>query len=453
MPGRIDFTMGFNVGNSATARDGDSHYRIYILGNFSGQSDAAWQQRKIARVDSDNFEQAMTQIMPALEVAPGFRLEFATLEAFHPDAWLQHVQLLADLQKLKQNLNNPNTAKQAAAKIRAFFPADIPAHPVQTPETESQEDMLQRLLGKKPERVGGVTDTLDSLIERMVSPYVSKDVDPDHQALMQVIDAALCQFLQTLLHQVDFQNLEALWRATAALVNEEAADRHEFFLVDISQAELNVGGDRFAQTLLQHIQAGDGEQDVLLVGDYRFSDSADDKDLLGFCSRLAKACDGRFLGGVEPSLLESLLTGGAENAQNWLAYRREICADHVMLAAPRFLLRLPYGNKRDPLEAFAFEECSNIPRANELLWGNPAFLCARALIEAAQGQAGEAGFFFDDVPAFSYQQDGEPKLQPATEVVFNEAQANLLVSQGVMPVIGFHQRRGIRLLGLATLAE
>ncbi|MBS3955468.1 MAG: type VI secretion system contractile sheath large subunit [Methylomicrobium sp.] len=46
------------------------------------------------------------------------------------------------------------------------------------------------------------------------------------------------------------------------------------------------------------------------------------------------------------------------------------------VAYPRYLLRLPYGNKRNPVDTFDFEECSIIPQPEELLWGHPAFLCS-----------------------------------------------------------------------------
>jgi predicted component of type VI protein secretion system len=115
-------------------------------------------------------------------------------------------------------------------------------------------------------------------------------------------------------------------------------------------------------------------------------------------------------------------------------------------------MRLTYGSKRDPLESLAFEECGNIPQTDELLWGNPAFLAARVLLRAAQDQTTAEQFFFADVPAFSYELDGEQVLQAATEVVLNEAQANNLLAQNIMPVIGYRQRQGLRLLGLDALS-
>ncbi|QSB02691.1 type VI secretion system contractile sheath large subunit [Methylomonas sp. EFPC1] len=451
MSGRIDFTMGFNAGKTAKA-GGDSSYRVYVFGNFSGAS-APWEQSKIRKIDVDNFEQVMAQILPALEVSPGISLQFATLEDFNPDAWLGKIKLLADLRTLKSELGNPNTAAQAAAKIQAFFPAVAASEPV-TPalETESQDDMLERLLGKKPEGTVTASDSLDSLLKQIVEPHVARDANPQHQALIDLIDAATAQFVKALLHRQDFQALEALWLATDGLVHEEAADAQQLYLLDISQAqllaELEKGGESVVQRLQQHMQTGDGEQDVLFVADYLFSDNAEDKTLLGFCADLAAKCGAGFLAGAGNGLVVEAL----QNAADWLAYRQQIQADSVILTYPRVLMRLPYGSKREPLETFAFEECDAVPQTDELLWGNPAFLAARVLLRAAQDNAVAEQFFFADAPAFSYELDGEQLMQPATEVVLNEAQANNLLAQNIMPVIGYRQRQGLRLLGLDTLS-
>jgi type VI secretion system protein ImpC len=452
MSGRIDFTMGFKAGNAAKARSGDSTYRVYIFGDFSGAA-APWEHSKIRKIDVDNFEQVMAQIMPTLEVNPGTTLQFATLEEFHPDAWLGKIKLLADLRTLKAELDNPNTAAQAAAKIQGFFPALASSDAaVPAPATESQDDMLERLLGKKPEGAVAASDSLDNLLKQILEPHVAKDANPQHRVLVDLIDAATAQLVKSLLHRQDFQALEVLWRATAGLVHEEAADAQQLYLLDISHAqllaELEKGGDSVVQRLQQHMQTSDGEQDVLFLADYLFADNSDDKVLLGYCADLAAKCGAGFLAGAGNGLVVEAL----QNPSDWLACRQQIQADSVILTYPRVLMRLPYGSKRDPLESLAFEECGNIPQTDELLWGNSAFLAARVLLRAAQDDATAEQFFFADVPSFSYELDGEQILQPATEVVLNEAQANNLLAQNIMPVIGYRQRQGLRLLGLDTLS-
>lgn len=451
MSGRIDFTLDFNTRNSAFKKDRSSGYRIYLLGNFSGCSDVPWPQRNIKAVDVDNFDQVMTEISPVLEIDSGHTFRFESLDDFHPDAWFEKIPILAELQALKRELGNPNTAAQAAARIKSFCqPNENRENFEQTPQvTESKDDMLQRLLGKKPETAAGAADTVEMLIDRVVSPYITQTAEPQHLALIDVIDATMGRFLRTLLHRPDFQSLEALWRATEALIDVEYSDRQRFFLVDVSQAELSAelcnGSRLFEGKLLQHVQDGDDDQDVLLIGDYRFSDGDADKELLSFMSGLAKTVQGYFFGGAERALVDCFVGGHTEQRARYLD---EIDADNAILAHPRFLLRRPYCNKSDPIEAFAFEECGEIPESNELLWGNPAFLCTRVLIGASL----EEPFFMSDVPAFSFIRDGEPVLQPGTETVLNEAEVNAQLSQGITPLIGFRQRQGVRVAAITALS-
>ena len=462
MSGRIDFTMGFKTQGAGQKNESSEGYRIYILGNFSGQSAGSWEQRKIRAIDMDNFDQVMTQVNPLLEIGSGLSLTFKTLDDFHPDAWLEKVQIIADLQKLKRELNNPVTAAQAAEKIQAYYQSETKSEKAVTsvePQAsgETQDDIMERLLGRKSVNTASSTQSVDQFISQLISPHVKKEVEPQHQTLIKLIDSTISQFLRILLHNPDFQNLEALWRATEALVNEDLGDEQSVYLVDISQAELlaelRKGSHSFEQILLNHVQSNDEVQDVLLIGDYSFSDSDDDKDTLRYCSQLAKASGGSFLGGAGEALIESSILGDSANVKSWAQYLNDINSDRVILAYPRYLLRLPYGNKRDPIDAFEFEECSAIPQLEELLWGSSAFICARFLIKTSQGDTSQEQLYFSDIPVFSFDQDGEKVLQPATDVLLNEAQANALLSKGISPLLGFRQRSGARLMAITPLFE
>ncbi len=461
MPGRIDLTMGFNTRGIASKKARANAYRIYVLGNFSGWRGAARSQCNIQRIDSDSFEQVMTQIRPSINIDAGLTLHFESIEDFHPDAWFNKIRILDDLLDLKKTLSNPKTAAQAAEKIQSFYQMGSNESIVaqtQPADIETEADTLQRLLGKAPEPKTGQADTVEKLIERVVSPYITQDVEPQYQALIDVIDGTMSQFLRTLLQRQDFKSLESLWRATEALVNEEYADEQRFFLVDICQAELMaaINGDNgeFKQYLLAHVQLDDDEQqDVLLVGDFSISGSAEEGELLKFLSAIAKACGGCFLGAANRSLIDSIIFGESQHGSDWTRYLGGIHAGSVVLAYPRYLVRLPYGIKRDPIEALAFEECAEVPAQDELLWGNPALLCVRALIKMTQEESADNPLFISDVPAFSYILGDEPVLQPGTEALLNESQVNALLSKGLTPLIGFRQRQGVQLSTISTLAD
>ena len=77
----------------------------------------------------------------------------------------------------------------------------------------------------------------------------------------------------------------------------------------------------------------------------------------------------------------------AEAEQRWRLLRTSAVAPWLGLALPRVLLRLPYGQKTDPVESFAFEEMPGGRDPEAYLWGNPAYACVR-LIAAAFAENG-----------------------------------------------------------------
>lgn len=454
---RVEFSLNFNAPKAGWKQPGKSGYRIYVLGNFSGYGGAPRAQRDIQAIDGDSFDRVMAKVKPRLAVDEHLALRFEAIEDFHPDAWLRNIPIVNDLLSLKRELSQPSTAEQAVAKIQAFLPAgaDFASPPQLSQVAETQEQMLERLLGRKPQTAIVGQNVVDRLLADIVAPHISKSTEPQYQALIHMIDTLVGEYLRGLLRRQDFRSLESLWRAMAGLLGEESSDHHQVFLVDITQAELltELRDDdaSLRQSLSEHIQLGDGEQQVLLIGDYRFGDGRDDNELLGLCSRLADACNAYFLTAAEKSLIEKVLSAGSNDPQFWKRYLAAVNVDRIMLAYPGYLLRLPYGAKRDPIDTLPFEECLDWPEAGDLLWGNAAFLGARTLMRGSLSSVSEGPGFFSDVPCFTRAKDGEQQLQPGAEMVLTESQAHTLLTHGIMPVIGYHQRQGVRLFAVATL--
>ena len=97
--------------------------------------------------------------------------------------------------------------------------------------------------------------------------------------------------------------------------------------------------------------------------------------------------------------------------QNWRLLRTSAVAPWLGLALPRVLLRMPYGRKADPIEAFAFEEMPMGRDPGAYLWGNPAFVCARLIADAfaENGWEFSPGEVLDveDLPMHIYEEAGE----------------------------------------------
>lgn len=439
MSGRIEFAMNFGA-NSGRQRQQGNGGRIYLIGDFSGANKSDSGLPTFVRIDRDNFDDVIAKLKPTLAPQPGVKLEFSALEDFHPDAWLHKVKATADLLQLKRQLQNPATSAQAAANIKALLPASAADHPASAaqPAAEIDDQMWLRLLGKVPEDSPQQPDPLSQWLQQTVSPHTVQPVAPQQQDLLNIVDLLLGQFSRHILHESAFQRLEALWRATLALLQEEQAEQYSVFLIDMDQAALQQALSEqtaaFSQRLLSHIASADDESEVLLVADVIFgADSAADGQLLQDCRSLAQQCGGRFIAGVDGGFCQHRL----DSASKSQAFNADL-----LLAYPRYLARLPYGPKTDAIDGFDFVEIPDQPTIAQLSWATGAFLLARTVMRGDS----EDGGLFSDVAVFSYSRDGEPALQPATETLLSEAQANALLACGIVPLIGFHQRQGVRVL-------
>jgi len=82
MSGRIDFTMGFNAGKTAKA-GGDSSYRVYVFGNFSGVA-VPWEQSKMRKSMSITLSKYWRKSHPHWKSARASRCNFRRWRIFIP---------------------------------------------------------------------------------------------------------------------------------------------------------------------------------------------------------------------------------------------------------------------------------------------------------------------------------------------------------------------------------
>ena len=141
----------------------------------------------------------------------------------------------------------------------------------------------------------------------------------------------------------------------------------------------------------------------------------------------------------------------------WAGLRALPAAAYLGLATPRFLLRMPYGKRTDPIDAFAFEEFTRQEGLSGMLWGNPALLVAKLAAEAWMkgGSAMKLGSVnvVGDLPVYVYRDaDGDQVALPCTERLYTERQANLVAAAGVIPVVSLRGRPEVRVAGFGSVA-
>jgi type VI secretion system protein ImpC len=501
--GKIDFNLTAGAASGPATPDPETPFRILILGDFSGRANRAGSpppgklgNRSPLVVDRDNLDQVLAKAGVELHLPVVGRdhtplvLRFAELDDFHPDRIFQRLELFQALRELRRKLNNPATFAAAAAEMRGWGASSETAQPdpeSSPPAPVDPANLLEQMLGGPLEPPGpppaqpfpGAGDW-SAYLQKIIEPYTLPKTDYSKQAqLLALVDDATGRQMRALLHHPDFQATEAAWRAVHFLTRRLDTDAHlKLSLLDVSKAELAAdlgwaedlrATGTYRLLVEQTVGTPGGQPWALLVGLYTFGPGRADVELLGRLAKVARAAGAPFLAAAEGRLLGCVSLAQTPDPddwrqlpdpdaeEGWAALRRIPEADHLGLALPRFLLRLPYGKDTDPTEQFAFDELAEGSSHERYLWGNPAVACAYLLAEAfsRHGWDLRAGIprEVDGLPLHVYQEEGESQLQPCAEAWLTERAADAILSKGLMPLLSVRGRDAVRLGRLQSVAE
>jgi len=438
MPARLEFDVSF--GRTGRPRDAGEPMRLLVLGDFSGKAVAErppLASRPTQRVDVDNLDDVVKRLLPRLTVPAG-EVRFEQIDDFHPD-------------RLYARLDLFETLRQARAK----------------PPAESA-DLLGRLLGKPAEpgaRPAAVRASgLDALIHDIVAPHIVKDTSAQTKPYLAAVDAAIAEQMRTLLHDPAFQSLEAAWRGVRWMISSLELDENlQLHLFDVAREELLAdivaAQGKLAQTGLyralvdrwRNVPGGEGWS--ALVGLVRFGPSDADIGLLAAVGLIASQAGGPLLADADLSLAG----GDASVLAGWQALRRSEAAPWIGLAAPRVLLRLPYGKGSDPIEAFAFEEFVGPPLQDGFLWGNASLAMALLIGRAftARGWDMEPGDEREigDLPAYTFLRDGEREMQACAERFLTESEIDRLLTAGLIPLASRRDRNAVVAIRFQSVSD
>lgn len=425
MPGRLEFEFSA-LPPAGRPRSPRAARRLLLVGDFSGQPAA--ERRPLAdrpthRVDIDNLDSVLARLAPRLHGSAG-AVDFEQLEDFHPDALYTRLDLF---QALRDARRAP--PQKAADLLGALLGGPAAAAPAAAPAA------------------GG----LDELIRRVVAPHIVPDMRAETAAYLAAVDAAIAEQMRQLLHDPAFQALESAWRGVQWLVSglelDESLQLHLFdatrdeLLADVVAAQGQLANTGLYRALADRWRnVPGGEPWTLLAGLYGFGGSDGDVGLLAALGLIAAQAGGPFVARGDEALAIAPTAG-------WQALRRSEAAPWIGLAAPRVLLRLPYGKATDPVSAFAFEEFTGAPEHEHFLWGNPAL--AIALLAGRGGQVQQ----IDDLPAYTFTQDGERELQACAERYLGEQAGLAMLATGLMPVMSHRHRNAVTVMRLQSVAE
>lgn len=442
MPGRMEFKL--DLGRSGAPREGGRRrgpLRLLLLGDFSGRPAAERPPlagRPTQRVDIDNLDSVLQRLAPRVAHAAG-EIQFTLLDDFHPDSLYERLPLF-----------------QALREARGKPPA-------------SGADLLGSLLGgtgAAPAAPAATTPAagIDAFIRGIVAPHIVADTSAQDKAYRTAVDSATAEQMRALLHAPAFQTVEAAWRGVQWLIASlELDETLQLHLFDVGREELLAdvvaSNGQLAQTGLYKALADrwrnvpGGESWSLLAGLYSFGPGDTDVGLLAALGLIASQAGGPFVAAGDTALA----SGDSAVLAGWNALRGSEAAPWIGLAAPRVLLRLPYGKASDPVSAFAFEEFTGAPVHEQYLWG-PGSLAVALLVGrafTARGWDFEPGDEnqIDDLPAYTYLHDGEKELQACAEHYLGEQGGNALLAAGLMPVLSHRHRNAVTVMRFQSVAE
>ena len=290
-------TIDFSYKPDSVRRDDGTLFPIAILADFSGRRHRPPSSLSLGRplrIDCENFERVFAQFDVTLTLPSAktggdeLVLRFRRLEDFHPDELLQQVGSLSRLLDLRTRLLNPATADAAVEESRELL--GMPAAATgQSPSnsTETTEELLTRLLGKpaaQPPKAATVASTVESLIKRLVEPSAGSDLQQIQ--IVPLVEGELSKRLREVLHDPDFQAIEAAWRGVDFLIRG-TGDQTKSYLIDITKSELTAmlaGGDLARTTIFKQLQE---IGPAIVLGIYTFG--LQDQSLLKALGGLAQA--------------------------------------------------------------------------------------------------------------------------------------------------------------------
>ena len=502
----MDFSFGKAAPQPIYERSENSPRRILILADLSARAargalelGVGLSERPLVPVDVDNLDEVLFRYAPVLNIgredgAEPIRISFGAIDDFHPDQLFLRVPLLQELKGLRTRLAHPATFEAAARELRQLYGGEAAPREV-VPEPESKEppaveegdDLFERLLGAPqqttptPSASGPVPGIdVSALIRDLVqSDDFAPAAGPEQGQYLAMVDDRLSSVLRAILHHPLYQDLERAWRSVEWLAHRcDAREGFQIRVLDLSQEEIaadlaSAGGDPKATALARLLSSAGAGSDggwSLIINDAHFGQSPDDLQILGALASLAASLGGPLLAGAAPEILGIPSILGHEHpsdwaplsgdlARRWQMLRSSGVASWIGLALPRFILRMPYGRLRDPIDAFSFEEVAPDGGHDEYLWANPAFAIANCLIAAASkdddGWFGTGGdeLVVDDLPAIAVERGGQKELLPGAEAWISDEAALMMLSRGLIPLISRRESNEVRLMGLRSLSD
>ncbi|HJR08840.1 MAG TPA: type VI secretion system contractile sheath large subunit [Pyrinomonadaceae bacterium] len=343
----------------------------------------------------------------------------------------------------------------------------------QVPDNEE----LLNWLEKHPEEIVGLLVHRIAQLDEEINEHLSNEV----------------------MHDPNFQTLEATWRGLHYLVSHtETGDKLKLRILDATKDEIRddlakaIEFDQsvqFKKIYEEEYGTFGGSPYSMLLADYFFEGTQPDLDFLERMSGVAAAAHAPFIAAAAPGLFDLERFADLNNPRDltkifgstlfakWKAFRDSEDSRYVALCLPRFLLRTPYGtddykkiNKetgeydkddrtkepkkeslvgRAPADEINFQERMSRngdrdnPSDDKFLWGNAAYLMTERITNAfshykwtAAIRGVEGGGLVEGLPAINFQtHEGDVAFKCPVEVSITDRREKELSDLGFISLV------------------
>ncbi len=298
------------------------------------------------------------------------------------------------------------------------------------------------------------------------SSVMPGDVLGTIESMISSIDRKLSEQVNLVIHHPEYQALESAWRGLQyTVMNTETSTDLKIKVMNASKDELrkmfsSYRGAAWDQSpLFKRVYEAEfgqlgGQPYGCLVGDYYFSHSPTDVEVLEGMAKVASAAHAPFVSGTSHELF------GMDSWQDlakprdlakifdtpeyaaWRSLRGKDDSRYIALTMPRVLARQPFGAKAEPVAEFAFEE-DTAGDHEKYAWMNAAHAMA-VRITAAYKEYGwctrirgvQSGGTVEGLPTAMFPTDeGDTAVKCPTEIAISDRREGELSAAGLIGLI------------------
>lgn len=335
---------------------------------------------------------------------------------------------------------------------------------------EAQPSLLDEILAESKIKP---TDDGYEIARRGVQAFIAEMLAPQRaqekvdksavDAMIAEIDKRIGLQLNEVLHAPQFQALESTWRGLRFVVdhvdfrenvrveilNATKAD----LLTDFEDAPEVVKSGLYKIVYSNEYGVFGGKPYGLVCGNFDFAAGPEDITLLGKIAAVAAMSHTPFVANASPELFGEQNFLGVPNLKDlkslfegpqyarWHSFRESEDARYVGLCMPRFLLRLPYGEKTIPVKSFNFNE-DVVGHHDRYLWGYASNAFATRVADSfakfrwCPNIIGpQSGGAVENLPLHQYEAMGEIQTKIPTEIMLTERREYELSEEGLIGLV------------------